>query len=128
MSTRRPSTDSPRSTEPTSAKKAAPARRARPTRPEEKEAVSAEPTLAAHEPREPARERREAPVAVRPQPTVTVTQIEISPDQRRAMVAEAAYLRAERRGFAHGNEVEDWLAAEAEVDRLLQASHGTRPQ
>ena len=41
MSTRRPSTDSPRSTEPTSAKKAGPARRARPTRPEEKEAVSA---------------------------------------------------------------------------------------
>jgi hypothetical protein len=35
------------------------------------------------------------------------------------MIAESAYLRAERRGFAPGKEDEDWLAAEAEVDRLL---------
>jgi hypothetical protein len=27
----------------------------------------------------------------------------------------AAYFRAERRGFAPGYEIEDWLAAEAEV-------------
>jgi hypothetical protein len=40
---------------------------------------------------------------------------------RRAMIAEAAYLRAERRGFAPGGEVEDWLAAEREVDALLAA-------
>jgi hypothetical protein len=45
----------------------------------------------------------------------------ISPDRRRGMIAEAAYLRAERRGFAPGGEEEDWLAAEAEVDRLLSA-------
>ena len=31
------------------------------------------------------------------------------------MVRIAAYFRAERRGFAPGNECEDWLAAEAEV-------------
>jgi hypothetical protein len=31
------------------------------------------------------------------------------------MVAEAAYFRAERRGFLPGAEIEDWLAAEAEV-------------
>jgi hypothetical protein len=37
------------------------------------------------------------------------------------MIAEAAYLRAERRGFAPGHEHEDWCAAEAEVDRLLSA-------
>jgi hypothetical protein len=44
------------------------------------------------------------------------------------MIAEAAYLRAERRGFASGGEEEDWLAAEAEVDALLQARHGGTPQ
>jgi hypothetical protein len=43
------------------------------------------------------------------------------------MIAERAYLRAERRGFAPGNEDEDWLAAEAEVDRLL-AVDADRPQ
>ena len=41
------------------------------------------------------------------------------PEQRAALIAEAAYFRAERRGFAPGHETEDWLAAEAEVDALL---------
>lgn len=51
---------------------------------------------------------------------------EVSEDMRRGMIAQAAYLRAERRGFTGGNEVEDWLAAEAEVDSLLKAeSRGT---
>jgi Protein of unknown function (DUF2934) len=40
-----------------------------------------------------------------------------SPPSRNAMVAEIAYFRALARGFAPGHEVEDWLAAEAEVDR-----------
>ncbi len=35
--------------------------------------------------------------------------------QRHAMIAEAAYYCAERRGFAPGHEVEDWLRAEAEI-------------
>jgi hypothetical protein len=49
----------------------------------------------------------------------------VSEDVRRGMIAEAAYLRAERRGFAPGGEHEDWLAAEAEVDRLLKADRRT---
>ena len=36
---------------------------------------------------------------------------------RDARIAEAAYYRAERRGFAEGHEIEDWLAAESEIDR-----------
>lgn len=39
---------------------------------------------------------------------------------RRSMVATAAYYRAERRQFASGHELEDWLAAEADVDALLR--------
>lgn len=31
------------------------------------------------------------------------------------MVAEAAYYRAQRRGFAPGHELEDWLQAETEI-------------
>ena len=30
-------------------------------------------------------------------------------------IAEAAYYRAERRGFEPGGETQDWLAAEAEI-------------
>jgi len=35
---------------------------------------------------------------------------------RESMIAESAYYRAERRGFAPGGELDDWLAAEREVD------------
>jgi hypothetical protein len=58
------------------------------------------------------------------------TSIEISEDVRRGMIAEAAYLRAERRGFTGGpdQEREDWLNAEAEVDALLKAGHGSSAQ
>ena len=41
------------------------------------------------------------------------------PEERRARIAEAAYFRAERRGFAVGHEVEDWLAAEQDIERAL---------
>ena len=47
---------------------------------------------------------------------------------RHAMIAENAYLRAERRGFAPGHEVSDWLAAEQEVDALLGHPHGGAAQ
>lgn len=45
----------------------------------------------------------------------------VSAGQRRQMIAEAAYFRAERRGFDGGDPVEDWTAAEAEVDARLKA-------
>jgi hypothetical protein len=34
---------------------------------------------------------------------------------RQKMVAEAAFYRAQKRGFAPGRELDDWLAAEAEI-------------
>ena len=36
---------------------------------------------------------------------------------RERLVAMAAYYRAERRGFGAGGELEDWLAAEREIDQ-----------
>jgi hypothetical protein len=39
---------------------------------------------------------------------------------RHTMIAEAAYFLAERRGFAPGQELDDWLQAEAEVDVLVE--------
>ena len=44
----------------------------------------------------------------------------ISREQRLAMVAEAAYFMAERRGFAGGDPEQDWREAEAEINALLQ--------
>lgn len=40
---------------------------------------------------------------------------EITQEELNQMIASAAYLRAERRGFAAGHELEDWLEAEKEV-------------
>jgi hypothetical protein len=42
-----------------------------------------------------------------------------SPEERFQMIAEAAYFKAEQRGFMAGDDLTDWLAAEAEVDALL---------
>lgn len=39
---------------------------------------------------------------------------------RRAMIAEAAYYRAEKRGFDTGAELDDWLQAESEIETLLR--------
>jgi hypothetical protein len=38
--------------------------------------------------------------------------------ERRDLIAKAAYYRAERRAFQAGHELEDWLAAEVEIDQL----------
>ncbi len=46
-------------------------------------------------------------------------------DQRHHYVSVAAFYIAERRGFTLGNPAEDWLAAEAEVDRLIASGHFT---
>ncbi len=52
----------------------------------------------------------------RPQAPMTLTAAE-----RRQMIGVAAYYRAERRGFAPGGAEQDWLEAEADIDRLLAA-------
>jgi hypothetical protein len=40
-------------------------------------------------------------------------------EDRQACIAKAAHFIAERRGFAPGHELDDWLAAENEVDQRL---------
>lgn len=66
------------------------------------------PELQAGAPRKPVSEQREAPLQseLRTPPTH---------EELQTMIAEAAYYRAQRRGFAPGYELKDWLEAEAEV-------------
>ena len=49
-----------------------------------------------------------------------------SEDERRRLIAEAAYFRALERGFAGGDPVQDWLEAEREVMQRLPRE--PRPQ
>ena len=61
------------------------------------------------------------PAPVRPEPTP------VSPETRDALIREAAYYRAERRGFAEGDPGADWVAAEAEIDQMLAAAPDPAP-
>ena len=45
-----------------------------------------------------------------------IAEVILERDVRHEQIAQAAYFRAERRGFEPGHELEDWLAAESEVD------------
>jgi hypothetical protein len=47
----------------------------------------------------------------------------ISNEYRKDLIAKTAYLRAEDRGFVGGDPEQDWLEAEAEVDRYLMEQH-----
>jgi Protein of unknown function (DUF2934) len=40
----------------------------------------------------------------------------LTPAERHRRISDLAYKRAEQRGFAPGDETEDWLDAEREVD------------
>lgn len=48
------------------------------------------------------------------------TQPILAPEQRRYYVEVAAYYIAERRGFHGGSQLDDWVQAEIEIDRLLR--------
>ena len=82
------------------------------------------------EPERRSAERRTAPKAAAPKSTAKPTSFgvgpannsaraDVSPDELRKLISEAAYFRAKQRGFAPGHEVEDWIQAEAEVMRRL---------
>jgi hypothetical protein len=43
----------------------------------------------------------------------------VSSQERYSMIAEAAYFRAAERNFQGGDPVEDWLAAEKEIDEKI---------
>jgi hypothetical protein len=43
----------------------------------------------------------------------------VDADERQRLIAETAYLKAEKRGFQGGDANQDWKEAEAEIDRLL---------
>ena len=66
-----------------------------------------------------------APIAAEtaPQRGIEIRSIQLTPVDKAAMIAKAAYYRAEKRRFAAGHELEDWLAAEAEIEDLVRRQH-----
>lgn len=49
-----------------------------------------------------------------------------SPEKRLEMIQVAAYYRAEQHAFDGSSPIDDWLAAEAEIDRIFQAKSGKK--
>ena len=69
-------------------------------------------------PEQPGNEHREAHAA----PTDSAIHRPESSDRQRR-ISEAAYLRAQRRGFCPGFEEQDWLEAEQEIDATATKQH-----
>ena len=63
-----------------------------------------------------ARTRRSTP----PPPPSGDAQVDVSAEELRQLISEAAYYRAKQRGFAPGHELEDWIQAEQEIMRRIQ--------
>lgn len=47
-----------------------------------------------------------------------------APSQREELIRQRAYFKAMQRQFAPGHELDDWLAAEDEVDAWLRRPRG----
>jgi hypothetical protein len=53
----------------------------------------------------------------RMKPAMRFVEPPVDEKSREALIAELAYFRALNRSFEPGHEVEDWLAAEAEIEK-----------
>lgn len=90
-----------------------------------KPVVTAPVKAQAEKPTRPSVAARPAEVAAKKKSPKPITRepvsrkSEVGLEQRRHYVEVAAYFVAERHGFTPGREYEDWVAAEAEIDRLL---------
>ena len=54
-------------------------------------------------------------------PSVQTSKAAISLEHRYQMIETAAYFKAQQRGFEAGYHVQDWIAAEKEIDAMLNA-------
>lgn len=86
------------------------------------------PSTPGKSPRSRKRSKPEAPIEqpqAEPLPTQSATAaapaiaLSLSTVDRDSMIRTAAYFRAERRHFESGHSLEDWLAAESEIDAAL---------
>lgn len=82
---------------------------------------------AAAKPATAGRKARPAPPPQTPRPEAQPSAALREPltgEARYRWIAHAAYLRAEKRGFAPGHEIDDWLAAEADFEAANRAAGG----
>lgn len=54
-------------------------------------------------------------IRISTQQAIDAQDVDLQDEDLHSTIATAAYFRAQERGFEHGQEIDDWLAAEAEV-------------
>jgi hypothetical protein len=68
--------------------------------------------------------RKQSPASAQPAMGDPAHGPTVSADDRERMIRDAAYLRYQEGGCVDGRDMEDWLAAEAEIDAQLMANLG----
>ena len=63
--------------------------------------------------------KKKAPRAAAKKTLARLERPSVTIHEKQHLISEAAYYRAERRGFIPGAELEDWLAAEEEINGSL---------
>ena len=71
-----------------------------------------------------ATKKRAAPKASKKPSADNTKIVTLNPEEHYRMIAVAAYYRAEKRGFIGGDPAQDWVHAEAEVERLISKPEG----
>jgi hypothetical protein len=66
---------------------------------------------------------KKSSTAKKPKAAAKAGSMSLSQEDRFRMIAEAAYLKAEQRGFQGDRSMDDWLQAEAEVDAQFASRH-----
>ncbi len=109
---------------PASTAKAAPKPRAQTATAAAPKARAKTPAAATPKPARPKQEKLtlEAAVTSKPRATKKAPVIKtVAPEERYQMIAAAAYFLAERHGFSRGRALDDWIAAEKEIDSMLKS-------
>lgn len=83
-------------------------------------ATAAKPVKKAPATKVPATRKPTAKKAAPPAAARSATSRPLPDEKRRYYVEVAAYYIAERRGFPGGSQLDDWVQAEIEIDRLLR--------
>jgi hypothetical protein len=60
--------------------------------------------------------------------TMKIDQCPLTADEKRRMIAEAAYYCYEKRGRTGGDSTEDWLEAEAEIEKHINEFCAAKPR
>lgn len=82
--------------------------------------TKAAPAKKAGAPKPAVKTNAKAAVASKPVKKRATKSVVIAPEQRRNYIEVAAYYIAARRDFAPGDPLQDWILAEAEIERLLK--------